>query len=412
MKNIDRVTEAFMGGMGESLMHSTRTRLHWLCSHAKGENVLDVGCSQGISSLILAREGKRVTGIDICKENINYAKDALASEDKSTQNLVEFLCIDFITYARESGKKFDSIIMGEVLEHLSDPDRFVKFASEMLVEDGIIVVTVPFGINDYHDHKRTYYLVELFQTLERHFSVQDVCYLGKWMGIHGLLPNKKSIPLDANLFLRTEKAFYSLERNLVNSINELTKQCTEYKENWNDANNKYRKVTGNNTTLKGDLEAICAKYETCRAELEFTNDKYESCKDDLEYNNAKHSEEISAICRKHEIESEEFIAQISTMTKQLDNVMLEQSEALANHSAERTELLEKITLSTTELGEAIKMLKTSNADVQRLRTQLSIVQKENSQLRWQLGRITNTWYGKLGMRTYRLVQRIKRRIFK
>ena len=174
MKNIDQITEAYNGKLGEGLMKASRERLHWVCSQAKGESILDVGCSQGIASIILAREGKTVKGIDICKESIDYANEALATEDDSARAHIEFIYADFISYITKNKTNYDCIIMSEVLEHLSDPERFVRHAYDALNELGIIIVTVPFGINDYHDHKRTYYTTELYHILNKYFAVDNI----------------------------------------------------------------------------------------------------------------------------------------------------------------------------------------------------------------------------------------------
>ena len=65
----DRITEAYFGQMGDELGRSSRERIHWICSHATGARVLDVGCSQGISANLLGREGKIVTGVDVARRS-------------------------------------------------------------------------------------------------------------------------------------------------------------------------------------------------------------------------------------------------------------------------------------------------------------------------------------------------------
>ena len=223
-KNVDKITEAYRGNLGTVLMESSRNRIHWVCSHAKGENILDVGCSQGIASIILAREGKQVKGIDICYESIEYANLGLESEDSATQNRVEFICCDFTTLARKHPKnRYDCILMGEVLEHLADPLRFVQYAFSLLTDKGVLIVTVPFGINDYHDHKRTYYLTELYATLAAFFTVEHIEFLGSWVGVVCTKAKTAGIELDSTLFARTELAFYAHERSLLNKIAELQK---------------------------------------------------------------------------------------------------------------------------------------------------------------------------------------------
>ena len=51
----DRIWEAYSGKLGNTMMKSSKGRIDWICSKVEGSYVLDVGCSQGISSIILAK---------------------------------------------------------------------------------------------------------------------------------------------------------------------------------------------------------------------------------------------------------------------------------------------------------------------------------------------------------------------
>lgn len=73
----DRVMEAYYGKLGEHFMQETRTRVHWICAQVTGKTVLDVGCSQGIIPVLLAREGYVVTGVDNSAKAIEQASDYL-----------------------------------------------------------------------------------------------------------------------------------------------------------------------------------------------------------------------------------------------------------------------------------------------------------------------------------------------
>ena len=228
-KNVDRITEAYNGAFGMPFAKINRDRIHWLCSEAKGEKILDVGCSQGIASIILAREGKKVTAIDICQESIDFALNSLDCEDVVTRENVSFVCTDFITHS-ENGETYDCVIMSEVLEHLADPERFIKRANEILTTDGVFVVTVPFGINDYHDHKRTYYITELHGQISKQFCISNTFFYDKpngvnciWMGLVGkkLLEPRESVKMCDKLFAKAERAFFLHEESLLRVRNEL-----------------------------------------------------------------------------------------------------------------------------------------------------------------------------------------------
>ena len=277
-KNIDRIDEAYNGSLGQELMEGSRARINWICSQAKGELILDVGCSQGTASIILGREGKSVTGIDICEESIKYALALLDFEDESTRNSVDFVNADFIGYTKDKQHTYDSIIMGEVLEHISDPDRLIYRAYEILSDEGIFVVTVPFGINDYHDHKRTYYMIEIYDSLATHFSIKDVDFLGSWIGLVCSKKAENDVKLDRELFSQVEKAFYLHERKLLNTISSLkkdrdalnnqmkakedkyTESVMSWKGKYEELNNLYQEQISLNYKQKEELRKMERRY--------------------------------------------------------------------------------------------------------------------------------------------------------
>ena len=224
MKNIDKITEAYNGNLGKDLMEASKRRIHWICSQAKGESILDVGCSQGIVSIILGREGKHTVGIDICQENIDYANKSLENEESIIKSYVEFKCIDFIGYINKFNEQFDCIIMGEIIEHLTEPERFIALAYKHLMEMGLIIITVPFGINDYHDHKKTYYLTGLYQLIKHSFMVYDIVFFGNWIGMVGCKCAENGIILDDELFAKAETAFYNHEKYLQRQIHALSNE--------------------------------------------------------------------------------------------------------------------------------------------------------------------------------------------
>ena len=156
----DRVAEAYYGKLGEELMKDTQYRIHWICKYAKGKKILDVGCSQGIVPLLLAREGKNVFGLDISQKAIDEANESLSNEEEDVQENITFLRANFLLHDFRN-EKFDTIIIAEVLEHLVNPEDFIDKAKGLLEKTGNLIVTVPFGISNFIDHKKTYYFLDM-----------------------------------------------------------------------------------------------------------------------------------------------------------------------------------------------------------------------------------------------------------
>jgi glycosyltransferase involved in cell wall biosynthesis/2-polyprenyl-3-methyl-5-hydroxy-6-metoxy-1,4-benzoquinol methylase len=148
----DRINQAYYGELGDLLGEKTRLRINWMCSQCKGQSVLDVGCSQGITSVLLAREGLDVTGIDISETAIEYAESERQKEIESVRNRLHFECVDLNSLG---DRQFDTVVVGEVLEHQALPERFLKCAASHVRHGGRLVLTTPFGLHPYPDHKCT-----------------------------------------------------------------------------------------------------------------------------------------------------------------------------------------------------------------------------------------------------------------
>jgi len=82
--------------------------------------VLDLGCGTGITSVFMARLGAVVTAVDISPKLIEFAKEH--SAHKNITYMIADNC-DIIL-----GKKFDVIVMADVLEHIP-PDKVISFLS-------------------------------------------------------------------------------------------------------------------------------------------------------------------------------------------------------------------------------------------------------------------------------------------
>jgi 2-polyprenyl-3-methyl-5-hydroxy-6-metoxy-1,4-benzoquinol methylase len=155
--NDDRISEVYKGEIWTGAAQDrARRRVNWMCGQAQGNRVLDLGCSQGIASIILGREGFEVVGIDVQASSINYAQQDLAEESSSTRSRVTFAVGEGSDLGFEDGS-FNTILLGEVLEHLVAPNRILKEVTRILRPGGRVVITTPFGVLHHHDHKQTFF---------------------------------------------------------------------------------------------------------------------------------------------------------------------------------------------------------------------------------------------------------------
>lgn len=104
-------------------------------SSLKNLDILDLGCGGGLVSESLARLEGNVTGVDFVKNNIDVARF------HSIQNKLKIKYIHADIENLKVDKKFDLIILFEILEHLEDWTKFLKFISKNLKKNGLIIIS-------------------------------------------------------------------------------------------------------------------------------------------------------------------------------------------------------------------------------------------------------------------------------
>jgi SAM-dependent methyltransferase len=141
MANSDRISEVYKGEIwAESTQQIARDRIHWLVGQATGD-VLDIGCSQGIASLLCARRGLTVVGIDIQADRIEYARGERENEPADVRERLDFRLADGGALDFPDGS-FDTVIMGEIVEHSEDASPLLAEAARVLRPGGRLVASL------------------------------------------------------------------------------------------------------------------------------------------------------------------------------------------------------------------------------------------------------------------------------
>lgn len=389
----DRITEAYFGKFGDEFARSTRERIHWICAHASGARVLDVGCSQGIADILLGREGKEVVGIDVASRSIEEARLFLSKESSRVQENVTFINGDFLT-ADLNGDRFNTVIMSEVLEHLVQPEVFVTAAADRLVDGGRLIVTVPFGVNDWPDHKQTFYLQGPWRLVSEHFAVEQVRLFGKWIGLvaqkrsakEGVAP--ESPPAD--ILNDAEAVFQQIERGLLNRVNVLSRQLAEVQAIARATKDLQKEVARLNSEIsacqslieqhRSDAKSLTNLLETERAaRLELENDL--GAQQNLTERHRFDAENLT-----HLLEAER------TARLDLENALSASKELMEQHrsAAEKlTNLLETERAARLSLGKELGEKSRLQVRVQRLQRQKVAAEAKAERIRdtisFQLG---------------------------
>ena len=281
----DRIMEAYYGDLGESFMKETQDRIHWICNNVLGNRVMDIGCSQGIVPILLAREGVKVTGVDISKRAIEEAKTYLAKEPETVKSKVRYIHEDFLSL-ETSESNIDTIIISEVLEHLVRPEQFVKKAKDIVESTkGRLIVTVPFGINDFVDHKKTYYLTDIYELLTTHFDSVEYIILGKWIGVIADINDKdkkvKKGTLELEDVKNLELAFYQLESQLRATLAKQSNSANNFKASLNAANVKYRELHLKIKERTNEFTIYQQKLVSSKSEIRSLEEKLDSSKSEI-----------------------------------------------------------------------------------------------------------------------------------
>lgn len=110
-------------------------RIRRLKSYIKAATFLDVGCNCGFTVKAALNEGLAGRGIDVDATAIQHANEAYGQH---------FTAISVEDYAAQ-GNKSDIVYTSEVIEHVPNPDTFVKAIADILPKDGILYLTTPQG---------------------------------------------------------------------------------------------------------------------------------------------------------------------------------------------------------------------------------------------------------------------------
>ena len=214
MANSDRISEVYKGEIwAESTQQVARDRIHWLVGQATGD-VLDIGCSQGIASILCARRGLTVVGIDIQADRVEYALAERDGEPEDVRDRLDFRladgnALDF------SDASFDTVIMGEIVEHSEDASPLLAEAARVLRPAGRLVLTTPFGLSRHHDHYATFYVDSLVRLLAPYFTVESLDIVDRYLRAvsrPGAMADPDRLVVEAQPLM--ERAFVAIQSSM------------------------------------------------------------------------------------------------------------------------------------------------------------------------------------------------------
>jgi len=180
--------------------------------------ILDIGCGDGtiIEYLSKNNKPKEIVGIDISKRAVDYVKEKGFDAFE-----IDILSEDFIKFL--ANKKFDYIIITEVLEHIQDPEKVITAIKNNFSRS--LFISIPnagFFLHRLRLLFGRFPLVMIQQNIKEHirfWTVKDFIY---WSNYHGF--KVKDYFVSSGLYFKPlsflEKLFPSLfAQQIIYKIN-------------------------------------------------------------------------------------------------------------------------------------------------------------------------------------------------
>jgi SAM-dependent methyltransferase len=92
--------------------------------------VLDIGCGEGLYSSVLAGFSESYIGIDISDKAISIAEERAKTIDEKKRPFVRFCCLDF-DEASQLKNKFDLLVFNFTMDYLGFQDHPGRFVSNL-----------------------------------------------------------------------------------------------------------------------------------------------------------------------------------------------------------------------------------------------------------------------------------------
>jgi 2-polyprenyl-3-methyl-5-hydroxy-6-metoxy-1,4-benzoquinol methylase len=159
----ERVVEGIHYGW---LMRDHIARYHFAAKYCQRKRVLDVATGTGYGAHILRTRGaNEVVAVDREQEALAYASSRYGSDG--------LRWVDSDAYALPFDSEFDIVVSFETIEHLKEPERFVRECRRVVKPGGTFLVSTPLNVggpyvSDYHELEFT--RREFEALLGRYFS--------------------------------------------------------------------------------------------------------------------------------------------------------------------------------------------------------------------------------------------------
>jgi len=186
-------------------------RAEYFCNQSVGKRILHIGCADYPATLEKIENGtllhSKITSVAKDCIGIDLSSEGLEVLMKNGISNVRYLDAEEIGAL---GKKFDLILAGDVVEHMTNPAGLLKAAAECLQEDGDLIISTP---NTFSFNIIRYFLKGMEPTHFEHCHYFSVKTLAELCRRFDLMPVELAFTLQPPT--EHKSRFFMLARNVL-----------------------------------------------------------------------------------------------------------------------------------------------------------------------------------------------------
>jgi len=142
--------------IGQQYKNTLESLIPFISRHRQADQawVLEIGCGEGGNLKAFADSGSICYGIDLSENKITTAHRILGEEIRQGKAHLILEDIHRLSDEQELRRKFDIVVMKDVIEHVPGKEKLLNKIREFLRENGIVFLAFPPWYNPYGGHQQ------------------------------------------------------------------------------------------------------------------------------------------------------------------------------------------------------------------------------------------------------------------
>lgn len=136
--------------------HYEHPRFQWILNQVNGGDLLEIGCGNGGMTRFIAPKVNHLTAFDVSAPSLKEIESLGIPNVETAQGLIENFT---------PSRKFDWIVLSEVIEHIRKPLEAVERVIGWLAPNGKLLITTPNGHWESDEHLQEFSLESFSQIL-------------------------------------------------------------------------------------------------------------------------------------------------------------------------------------------------------------------------------------------------------